>query len=133
MKNNTRYIIAIILILIICWFGYTYTEDINKTYSTHKPFKQQLQRFIWLISVGLITWWAFAKNSKKWISVTVWIVYGVVIFSFGVLGIIEWKYKIFSENFKEFIAGIRLFLSSPLPFIFLWFLTTLKFNSFNKS
>ncbi|MBW7952694.1 MAG: hypothetical protein LC134_01270 [Chitinophagales bacterium] len=133
MSTKLRYIIAIILILLVCWFGYTFTEEINKISNAPKPFKQQLQRLLWLILVGIITWWAFVKNTKKWLAQTVIIVYGFAVIIIGLLGLVEWKYKILGENIKELIAGVRLFLSSPLPFIFLWILSSVKFETEQKN
>lgn len=133
MSTKLRYIIAIILILLVCWFGYTFTEEINKISNAPKPFKQQLQRLLWLILVGIITWWAFVKNTKKWLAQTVIIVYGFAVIIIGLLGLVEWKYKILGENLKELIAGVRLFLSSPLPFIFLWILSSVKFETEQKN
>lgn len=132
MKHNIRIWIGIVLIIIVCWFGYTYTEEINKISNAHKPLKQQVQRFIWLIVVGLITYWSFLKHSYKWLSKTIFIVYILSIFILGCLGLIEVKWRLFSENQKELISSIRLFLSSPLPFIIAWFLSNTNFNTTRK-
>lgn len=132
MNKKTRYIIALILILVICWFGYIYTEEINKVAYVHKPFKQQLLRLLWLCIVGFLTWWAFLTDKKKWKSKVVGIIYFLVVVIFGILGLLEWKYKIFGESFKELISGVRLFLSSPLPFLFLWLLSSVNLENLKK-
>lgn len=134
MNNKLRYIISLVLILLICWIGYTYTEEIKLvTSNRHKPFQLQFKRLVWLISIGGLTWWAFVKNTKKWLAQTVIIAYGLAIIIIGLLGLIEWKYKFFGENTKEFISGIRLFLSSPLPFIFLWIMSSINLDAMQKS
>lgn len=132
MKHNLRIWIGVVLIIIVCWFGYTYTEEINKISNAHKSFEQQLQRFIWLIIVGVICYWCFLKHPYQWLSKTILIVYLISIFILGVLGLIEFKWRLFSENQKELIAGFRLFLSSPLPFIIAWFLSNTNFNNSSK-
>lgn len=122
MKHKVRLIIALILILIVCWFGYTHTEEVNKVSNAVKPLKQQLLRFIWLISIGSITYWAFIKQQHKWISTLIVLVYATAVCILGILGLIEFKWRLLSENQKELISGVRLFLSSPLPFMMAWFL-----------
>lgn len=133
MKHNIRIWIGIVLIIIVCWFGYTYTEEINKVSNSVKPLKQQIQRFSWLIIVGLICYWSFLKHNYQWLSKTIVIVYGISILLLGCLGLIELKWKLFSENQKELISSVRLFLSSPLPFIIAWFLSNANFNGTNKN
>lgn len=133
MSNNLRYIISLLLILIVCWLGYTYTEEIKIASNSHKPFLLQIKRLLWLIIVGLLTWWAFKNGTKKWINQIIILVYGITIILIGSLGLIEWKYKFLGENLKELISGIRLFLSSPLPLIFLWIMSTINFDTFQKS
>lgn len=132
MANRWRLITSLILILITCWFGYAYTEEINKISYNPKPFKQQLQRFIWLVVVGFLTYYAFSKNKKKWLPAIILIVYGTIIIALGILGLIESKYRFFSENQKELISGVRLFFSSPLPFTAIWFLSVLDLQSLNQ-
>lgn len=132
MKHKRRIWIGIVAIIIICWFGYTYTEEVNKISNAHKPLKQQIQRFIWLAVVGLIAYWSFLKHRYQWISKTIIIVYMISIFMLGGLGLIEFKWKVFSENQKELISGVRLFLSSPLPFMVAWFLSTSNFDTLTK-
>lgn len=133
MNKTFKHIIAISLILIVCWWGYTNTEEINKISNVHKPFEQQLKRIIWLLIVGIITWWAFAKDNNQWLSKIVVIIYAFVIITIGLIGVLEWKFKFLSENWKEFFAGVRLFLSSPLPFIFLWIMRKINFDHFSKN
>jgi hypothetical protein len=122
MKHNVRLGIALLLILVICWFGYIHTEEVNKISNAVKPLKQQILRFLWLISIGSATYWAFAKQHQKWIPTLIFLIYTIAIITLGLLGLIEFKWKLFSENHKELISGIRLFLSSPLPFMMAWFL-----------
>lgn len=134
MNNKLRYIISLFLILIICWLGYTYTEEIKLfTSNRHKPFQLQFKRLLWLISIGVLTWWGFKKNTKKWLAQIVIITYILAVIIIGLLGLIEWKYKILGENTKEFISGIRLFLSSPLPFIFLWIMSSINLDVMQKT
>ncbi len=132
MKHKVRLIIALILILIVCWFGYTHTEEVNKVSNAVKPLKQQLLRFIWLISIGSITYWAFIKQQHKWISTLIVLVYVTAVCILGILGLIEFKWRLLSENQKELISGVRLFLSSPLPFMMAWFLQMFSVNNENK-
>jgi hypothetical protein len=110
-------VIYFIIILIVCYWGYSVTEDINVISNTPKPFIQQLLRLTWLGLVGLFTYLPFKKEvALKNIIIGV---FGFFIFFLGITGIIEWKFRLLSENAKEFFAGIRLFLSSPLPFLFI--------------
>ena len=132
MKHNIRLGIALLLILVICWFGYTHTEEVNKVSNAVKPLKQQLLRFIWLISIGSITYWAFIKQQHKWISTLIVLVYVTAVCILGILGLIEFKWRLLSENQKELISGVRLFLSSPLPFMMAWFLQMFSVNNENK-
>ncbi len=132
MKHNVRIIIALLIIIVVCWFGYTYTEEINKVSNATKPFKQQLQRYTWLIVIGLVTYWAFLKHPYQWIAKTIILIYALTIVVLGFLGLLEFKWKLFSENQKELISSVRLFLSSPLPFIMAWFLSVIDLSKLQE-
>ncbi len=131
MKYNFRLPLSLLLILIVCWIGYDKTEEINKISNSSKPLIQQIQRFLWLISVGVISLIAFYKSKYEWVFKILLLVYFIGIILIGLFGLIQYKWQFFSENQKELISGTRLFLSSPLPLIICWLLTITETKSKN--
>lgn len=108
-------LIYFIIILIVCYLGYSITEDINIISNTPKPFIQQLLRLIWMGLVGLFTYLPFKR--QVFFKNSIIGIFLFFMFFLGITGLLEWKFRLLSENAKEFFAGIRLFLSSPLPFL----------------
>lgn len=71
---------------------------------------------IGVLASGYFTWIA---HPVKWLRY-VWLMgYGIAMFLIVGVGVIQWKTGFFASTFLDEIRDIRIFFSSPLPFIML--------------
>lgn len=84
-----------------------------------------------LILLGLVTFIGckgWANQPAQWVKKFWLLSYLAVIALLLVIGVIQYLFQPFSTDFLDVIGGIRLFFTSPMPYLVLFLLTRLVVN-----
>lgn len=115
MANKWKVWIPLLVIVILSWLELQFfTESVGV-----EEFKRKIAHIVFLIAVGAVGYFTWAKHPVGWLR-SVWIMaYTAAIALIMGVGLIQWKFGLFGTAFLDEIHHIRLFFSSPLPFIML--------------
>jgi hypothetical protein len=117
-----RQLIAGIVITIIYWASYQGFEGFHLFKKMNSLFLSGLIFFL-LFLTAVVGAFGLYKNEKKWL-LDVWLkIYSVVIFCcLGITPLILLVLKVRNNSFIDFISGLRMFFTSPVPYAILLFL-----------
>ncbi|RYD56511.1 MAG: hypothetical protein EOP56_12515 [Sphingobacteriales bacterium] len=115
MGNKARLWISLLIIVVLSWIELQFfTESVGV-----EEMKRKVAHILFLLAVGAVGYFAWAKHPVQWIK-SVWLLgYAVALVIILGVGIIQWKFGVFGTAFLDEIHHIRLFFNSPLPFIML--------------
>lgn len=129
MKPGYKYrlLLSIILVFAICWIDYQYFTELPMAASVPDPVRKFFHFFVLIILIP-VGYWGWNNHPQQWIK-KIWLI--AYIFSIAVmliLGLIEWKFKVFNIHFLKDVGDFRLFFSSPVPFFILYALSLTSKN-----
>ncbi len=119
MKSK-RIALSLLMIIFISWISFK-GYDIN-FFQNLKPVVKHLANFGLLISTALTGYFAIKPFQEKWI-LSVWVlVYTSVVIVLVSIGIVDVFHRITNYLVRDSIAPIRMFFTSPVPFLIILFL-----------
>jgi hypothetical protein len=114
MASKRIWFVAIAITLIY-WCTYHGIEG-AKFLVTVKPFYKYVVNFMLLILVFGLGAYALSKLEPKWMVQTWFLVYAAVIGCILFFGLADLFLGVKNINLRNFLFGIRMFFTSPLPF-----------------
>lgn len=115
MQNKWRIWLSLLIIVALSWIELQFfTESIGV-----EETKRKVAHLIFLVAVGAVGYFAWAKHPVRWLK-SVWLLgYSVALVLILGVGLIQMQFQIFGTAFLDEIHHIRVFFNSPLPFIML--------------
>lgn len=115
MGNKLRMILALLIIVVLAWIELQqYSEAVNVPEQTRK-----IAHILFLIGIMLVGYWGWFAHPLKWLKNAWLLAYCAVLAIVVVIGIVHWKFYQFSVGFLDQVSLLRIFFSSPVPFLVL--------------
>jgi hypothetical protein len=115
MSNKLRIIIALLVIVVLAWIELQqYSEAVNVPEQTRK-----IAHILFLVAIMLVGYWGWFAHPLKWLKNAWVLAYTAVLAIIVAFGVIHWKVYQFSIGFLDQISLLRIFFSSPVPFLVL--------------
>jgi len=134
LKQNKRELIVLLLIAIICWFGYRFLYE--------NDYKKNLPRMIghfinfsWFLIIMALGYIGLMKNANKW-KKKIWILIHIIALLFLMAGglIEKAANKVVTLEWIDLFGLTRSFFTSPMPFLIIWLLPSIfKLNGNTNS
>lgn len=119
--NSWKKWVVLLLIIIIYWFESQLSEAVGEGDVKRKLFN--FASVILVMVLGYIGWYG---HPVRWIPKLWLLLYGLIVFIVIGTGLINWKLPVFGRDFMDAIHNLRLFFTSPLPFLALFVLSRIK-------
>jgi hypothetical protein len=114
---KTKFIIAFLLIIAFTALDYQFfTEGFGQHVSPHI---RQIAHLLLLIPVMFIGMWVWRLQPYRWVSGIWSSAYGILMLALLSMGMLQWKFDMFSNTVLDNARLLRLIFCSPLPFLFL--------------
>ena len=113
LKNNWKILIALFLIIGLSWIESQHISEATGV----AEMKRRVFHIVFLGGIYATGIWYWHQHRTGWIKYLWTLAYaGLVLLLVGV-GMLQWKFQIFSEQILDQVRYLRVFFSSPLPFI----------------
>jgi hypothetical protein len=115
MKNKLSTWLSLVIIVALSW--------IELQYFTESQGVDELQRkaahILFLVAIMAAGYIAWAKHIVVWTR-QIWLFsyIGAIVLITGI-GLVQWKFQVFGSDLLDQVRDIRIFFSSPLPFLML--------------
>ncbi len=120
MPQKLRFWIAFVLLTAICFVDYQYfTEGV--AVNNISPQKRQLFHLLIFVIIIPIGYWGWAKHPFLWLRKFWLVIYFSVLGLLLVAGGVQATTHIFGVAVLDFFSSIRLFFTSPMPYLILLF------------
>jgi hypothetical protein len=130
-KLLRREIIALVLLIIVCWFDYQYFTE-GQSVIEMSATTRRIAHLLFLGVLIPVGYWGLG-NFPKWMR-GLWLASYTAVFCFlFIIGVLQMKLKLFSVTTLDQISTIRLFFGSPMPFMILYILFVITHNSQSKN
>lgn len=115
MGHKLRMILALLIIVVLAWVELQqYSEAVNVPEQTRK-----VAHILFLVFIMLVGYWGWFAHPMRWLKNAWLLAYATVLAIIVGFGIIHWKVYQFSIGFLDQISLLRIFFSSPVPFLVL--------------
>lgn len=119
LKTNWKLCLALVLIIALSWIETQYITEGTGVESV----KRKIYHVVFLGGIYAVGLWYWAQQIPSWLK-SVWTFsYAGLLALLFVVGVLSWKFGIFSTDFLDQIHHVRTFFCSPLPFLVILALT----------
>jgi len=121
MQPKARLVLVLLLLTVISFIDHQFFYEPRQV-TTLSALQRQVMHLLVLlcfIPIGLI---ALKGDKIHWMK-KLWVtVYASAISLLAVIGVIQWKLHAFPSGVLDIISTVRIFITSPLPFLLLYFM-----------
>ena len=126
MSYKLRFWLGLIILTSICWIDYQYFSE-GYTVRAIPDITRKLMHVLFLIMVIPIGYWGWARHPLPWIKSFWLIIYTSVLILLLIFGLIDVLGHPFSPELKDVVSkDIRLFFTSPMPYLILFLISILS-------
>lgn len=118
MPHRSRFILAFVVITALCWIDYQYYSEGGAVRAIDDT-RRQMAHLIILILLVPIGWFGWSAHGVKWIRKFWLLTYLTAICFLITFGLIQSFFHPFGTTTKDIVSSIRLFFTSPMPFLLL--------------
>jgi len=123
MSKWTKWI-ALLLIIALSWIELQYVSESVPEALT--PTVRKTLHVIFYIAVTVTGYWGWLNSPIKWLKKLWLYAYTVILVFVLAFGLMASKTNLFSMEVKDTVHNIMIYFISPVPFIILWVLSTMK-------
>ena len=115
LKNNWKLVLSLILIIGLSWIELQHVSEATGV----GAMKRRIFHLVFLGGVyaaGIFYW---HQHKIHWVKYVWTLGYASLVVRLMLVGLVQWKFDIVSADVLDQIRHLRVFFSSPLPFIIL--------------
>ncbi|RYE25906.1 MAG: hypothetical protein EOP51_02425 [Sphingobacteriales bacterium] len=121
MQNKWVRWLCLVLIIVLAWIELQFFTEASNV----AEYTRQIAHILFLLAIMGVGYYVWAKSTVKWLKV-VWVATYVfvllLVFGIGALN----RVVHFNIDFLDEIHQVRVFFSSPIPFLMTWVLEYLQ-------
>lgn len=118
MRRNYLWWIILILIIAISWVDYQYFSEMLNARILPASIRQGAHILI-LSIITALGYWGWKKQETGWVERFWLMAYMLLIIFLIIIGGIQIMLNIFARDFLDLVSNIRLFFTSPAPYLIL--------------
>ena len=127
MRSKAIFWLALVCIAVVCWLDYQFfNEGFSYKYNALQRQSGHLAVLAIILPLGYLGW---TQHPAKWPRRLWTMVYMIIICLVILIGAIQWETGWFGVGFLDNVSSLRLFFSSPLPYLLLFLLARLTDNN----